>query len=99
MLMVGVAAQRQTPSAKVVRGSDDLQAALNHGGAIELEAGATFSAARFVVRKSGTTVRGHSASLRGTSRHGALDARASAPAPVSWHSGRIESTTSVHEAQ
>jgi hypothetical protein len=67
MLMVGVAAQRQTPSAKVVRGSDDLQAALNLGGAIELESDATFSAARFVVRKSGTTVRGHSASLRSAS--------------------------------
>ena len=66
MLAAGVAAQRQTPSAKVVRGSDDLQAALDHGGTIELEAGATFSAARFVVGKSGTTVRGHAASLRGT---------------------------------
>ena len=67
----GLVAQR-APSAQRdavvtrVAATGNLQAALDAGGTIELEPGATFSAARFVVSKSGTTLNGRGAALEGT---------------------------------
>ena len=48
-----------------VRPGDVLQSALDAGGVILLEPGATFEAPRFSIRASGTTVRGGGATLRG----------------------------------
>jgi len=53
-----------------VRAGDDLQKALDGGGVIELAAGAAFEASRFTVSKSGTEIRGHGATLKGTSGPG-----------------------------
>lgn len=49
-----------------IRTADDLQKALDAGGVIELTAGAVFEASRFTVSKSGTEIRGHGATLKGT---------------------------------
>ena len=53
-----------------VRSGSDLQKALAAGGVIELQAGATFEASRFTVSRSGTTIRGQGATLKGTSGPG-----------------------------
>jgi hypothetical protein len=61
-----------TASSKVVqvRTGGELEKALAGGGIIELQAGATFEAPRFTVRKSGTVIRGQGATLKGTAGPG-----------------------------
>lgn len=50
-----------------VKAGDDLQAALNTGGTISLESGASFSSSRFVVWHAHTRILGNGAFLHGTS--------------------------------
>jgi hypothetical protein len=54
------------PVVTAVGSVDNLQAALDSGGIVELQAGATFSAGTFTISRSGTIVRGHGATLVGT---------------------------------
>jgi hypothetical protein len=56
----------QTAPTTMVKAGDDLQQALNNGGAIELQAGASFSSTRFVVWHTGTSIKGNGAALHGT---------------------------------
>lgn len=57
----------QPSDVQVVRAGGNLQAALDKGGAIELEPGATFEAARFTLRASKTVLRALGATIKGTS--------------------------------
>lgn len=51
-----------------VKAGGNLQAALDKGGAIQLEAGATYEAQGFVIRAPNTQLIGNGATLRGTSK-------------------------------
>jgi hypothetical protein len=60
------AAQAATPATWKVKAGDNLQAALDQGGAIQLEAGATFEGQAFTFHTPGTLVLGQGATLRTT---------------------------------
>jgi hypothetical protein len=69
-LVLALGAQRTSNELKKgpAAGTGELQARLDAGGTIDLRDGAAYESEGFVIRRSGTVLRGHGASLAGTAR-------------------------------